>query len=268
MNVPTLIKEVSLDYVVRGHSAGVPTIFLHGFTDSYKSFSRIMPLLPGSMCSIAVSQRGHGDSDRPEAGYSPSDFAKDIAMLMDRLELPDAVIVGHSMGATVAQRFAIDFPERIRKLVLVGSFFNLKDHLDGQTFRDSVVSTLEDPIDPAIVRGFQVSTISKPVPNTFLDDVILESLKVPSRIWKSTLEALIESDFTGELGNIRVPTLLLWGDGDTFAGRTEQDRLLSSIPGSRLKVYPGIGHWPHWEVPGRVAVDIANFVMGFRSPVF
>lgn len=265
MSAPALLKEVSLDYFVRGHSMGVPVVLLHGFTDSYRSFSRVMPWLPGSMCAIAVSLRGHGDSERPEDGYSPSDFAADIAALMDRLDLPDAVIVGHSMGATVAQRFAIDFPERTRSLVLAGSFFTLKNHPTVLDFWQSVVSKLEDPIDPAIIRSFQLSTTEKPVPDRFLEDVIRESLKVPARVWKATMRAFMETDFTREMGNILVPTLLLWGDHDGFVSRSDQDRLLTSIPGSMLKVYAGLGHAPHWEDPGRVASDIANFVMGFHT---
>lgn len=265
MNSLSFAQEVCLDYVVEGRLQGVPAIMLHGFTDSCKAFSRVMTWMPSSVCAIAVSQRGHGDSDRPEDGYSPSDFAADIAALMDRLDLPEAVIVGHCMGAAVAQQFAIDFPERTRGLVLAGSFFKLKDHPLIVDLWESTVSKLEDPINPEIVRSFQASATGKPVPKLFFESVVRESLKVPARVWKETLRTLMETDLTPELRNIHIPTLLLWGDQDVFVSRNEQQKLLAAIPGSRLKVYSGTGHSPHWEDPARFAADIADFVLGFRG---
>lgn len=265
MHSMSFAQEVCLDYVVEGRQQGVPAILLHGFTDSCKAFSRVMTWLPQSMCTVAVSQRGHGESDRPETGYSPSDFAADIASLMDRLDLEQAVIIGHCMGATVAQQFAIDYPERVRGLVLASSFFKLQGHPLVLDLWESTVSKLQDPIDPSMVRTFQSSAINKQVPKLFFDSVIRESLKVPARVWKATLQALMETDLTPELQNIHVPTMLLWGDQDVFVGRSEQEKLLASIPGSRLKVYSGTGHSPHWEDPARFAADIADFVMAFRA---
>lgn len=254
-----LTREVSLDYIVQGRRMGIPVLLLHGFTDSRRSFERVLSRLPNSVYAVAVSQRGHGDSDRPEDMYSVRDFAADLAGLMDQLGLPEAIIAGHCMGATVAQRFALDFPERTRGLVLAGSFFTLRNHPGVEEFWDSTVSRLEDPIDPAIVRSFQLSTVARPIPAPFLEIVVRESLKVPAHVWKATLRALIETDFTGELGNIRVPTMLLWGDQDALVSRSDQDRLLEAIPKSRLSVYTGIGHAPHWENPTRFAAEIAHF---------
>jgi len=147
MNVSTINKEVWLDYVIQGRSFGFPVLFLHGFTDSRRSYDRIMARIPRSINAVAISQRGHGDSDRPEEDYSPSAFASDVAALMDRLKLQQALIVGHSMGGTVAQRFALDYPERTRGLVLVGSFYSIKNHDGVKEFWDSTVSKLEDPVD-------------------------------------------------------------------------------------------------------------------------
>src|SRR5262245_834674 len=154
-----LTKEVSLDYAVQGRQLGVPVLLLHGITDSRRSFDRVMPRLPASIRAFAVSQRGHGDSDRPEDGYAPHDFAADIAAFMDRFQLPASVIVGHSMGATVAQRFAIEYPERTCGLVLISSFRRTKNHPRVLDLWESTVSKLEDPIDPAVARDFQLSTV-------------------------------------------------------------------------------------------------------------
>ena len=257
MNALSTKKEVTLDYVTQGRRHGVPVVLLHGFTDSRRSFDRALARMPGSLFAVAISQRGHGDSDRPEDGYAVSDFASDVAAVLDELQLESAIIVGHCMGATVAQRFALDFPERTRSLALVGSFTIANDA--GILEFWETVAKLTDPVDPEIVRDFQMSTIKRPIPDSFLEIVIRESLKVPVRVWKKTLRALLDTDFTAELERLRVPNMLMWGERDTFATRDAQDRLLDAIPGSRLKSYPGIGHSPHWEDPTEFVMDLVAF---------
>src|SRR5918995_66980 len=88
-------------------------LMLHGYTDSWFSFSRILPLLPWDLHVLVPDQRGHGASDRPSDGYTPDDFAGDAIQLLDRLGIEKASVVGHSMGSFVAQRLAARVPERV-----------------------------------------------------------------------------------------------------------------------------------------------------------
>lgn len=255
-----LPNAVKLPYVEQGNPRGTPVVLLHGITDSWHSFERVLPHLPASIRAFAVSQRGHGDADRPTTGYGPQDFAADLAAFMDALDLDSAVVVGHSMGASIAQRFAIDHPGRTRGLVLVGSLTTWRGHPDFVELWNSVVSTLTDPIDPGFVREFQESTLAQPVPPEFLETVVRESLKLPARVWKAALlEGLLEADFSGELAAIQAPTLIFWGDRDALT-RNGQEALTTAIAGSRLVVYAGAGHGLHWEEPERFAADLAAFV--------
>ena len=252
--------NVVLDFKCVGWRSGIPVLFLHGYTDSRRSYDPVLAQLPDFLNAIAVSQRGHGDSDRPEEGYAVSDFASDVLHLMDTLNIQRSVIVGHSMGASVAQRFAIDYPDRTVGLILVGSFYTLHEHPVVMDFWESTVSRLVDPIDPAVVQAFQEQTVAHPIPRTFFDLVVQESLKVPARVWKETLRSALNSDFSEELSKIKAPTQLIWGNQDVFANRLEQTALLSAIPGSKLKVYGGIGHAPHWEEPARFVNDVVDFI--------
>lgn len=259
LNRIELANGVGLPYVERGSPSGVPVLLLHGITDSWRSFERVLPYLPDSIRAFAISQRGHGDADRPAEGYRPEDFAADIAALMHALDLGPAIVAGHSMGASIAQRFAIDHPGRTLGLVLAGSLATWRAHPDFVQLWDCVVSTLTDPIDPRFVREFQESTLAQPVPPAFLETVVRESLKLPARVWKAVLrEALLEPDFSGELARIRAPTLILWGDRDALT-RSGQEALAAAIPGSRRMVYAGAGHGLHWEEPRRFAADLAAF---------
>jgi pimeloyl-ACP methyl ester carboxylesterase len=252
---------VTLEYVEQGSPEGIPTLLLHGLSDSLRSYEMVLPHLPASIHALAISQRGHGDSSRPATGYTPSDFAADLAAFLDALEIERTVIVGHSMGSTIARRFALDYPERLLGLVLVGSFATLEDKPDVDGLAQAVAE-LRDPVDPAFVAEFQQSTLAQPVSPEFFDVVVQESLKLPARVWKAVLEGLMGPDHPTDVRSIKAPTLILWGDQDAFCPRSDQDALLAAIAGSRLVVYAGVGHDPQWEQPERFAFDLATFVQG------
>lgn len=251
---------LSLPYVEQGDPAAPPVLLLHGYTDSWRSFAGVLARLPGSVRAIALTQRGHGGAGRPAAGYRPRDFAADTAAFLDALGIDAAVIVGHSMGSAIAQRFALDHPRRVLGLVLVGAFASARGNAGLRAFWSESVSGLADPVSPAFALAFQRGTLARPVPQAFLDMVVRESLKVPARVWRAALAALLEVDHAAELPRITAPTLIVWGDRDAIFPRSDQEALLSAMPHARLLVYPGAGHSPHWEEPDRFAADLTAFV--------
>jgi non-heme chloroperoxidase len=113
---------VTLHCVEQGNRSGVPVLLLHGLSDSWHSYERVLPHLPNSIRTFALTLRGHGDSSKPNAGYAPQDHVSDAAAFMDAFGLDATVVVGHSAGSLVARRFAMDHPERTLGLVLIGAF--------------------------------------------------------------------------------------------------------------------------------------------------
>jgi non-heme chloroperoxidase len=255
-----LPNQVKLQYVEQGNSSGLPLILLHGYADSWRSFERVLPYLPKSIRTFALTQRGHGNSSRPITGYRPRDFATDLAEFMNVLGLKTAAIVGGSSGGIIARRFAIDYPNRTLGLILVGSPLTLKEKPSVLELWYSTISKLEDPIDPGFVRGFMMSQLAQQVPQAFLKTMLRENLKVPARVWMATLEGLLEDDSLEELNRIKAPALIVWGDKDTVIPRSDQETLLERIAGSRLVVYPGAGHALYWEEPAQFASDIVAFI--------
>src|ERR671914_345453 len=211
-----LPHRVKLPYVEQGDPSGVPVILLHGYTDSWYSFEPVLPHLPESIHAFAMTQRGHGDANRPAGGYRTRDFAADVVAFMDALRLGPAVVVGSSMGSTNAQRFAIDHPERVLGLVLASSFATYRGNPMAIDLWQSGVSQLTDPIDPGFVREFQESTLAQPISPAFLDTIVQESLKVPAFVWRAGFAGFLEDGFANELDKINAPTLLVWGGAVTF----------------------------------------------------
>ncbi|MDQ3438628.1 MAG: alpha/beta fold hydrolase [Actinomycetota bacterium] len=260
-----LPNRVRLPYVEHGDPLGVPVLFLHAIADSWRSFEPVLSHLPESIHTFALTQRGHGDASRPASGYRVHDFAADLEAFMDALHLEAAVVVGGSSGGFIARRFAIDNPERTLGLVLLGSPASLRNKPGVLEMWDSTISKLTDPISPDLVREFAEGTLTRTVPQAFLETIVRENLKAPARVWKDTFKGLLEDDSLAELDKIKVPTLIVWGDQDAILPRSDQESLAAAITGSRLLVYPGAGHAFYWEEPGRVASDLTAFITEFEA---
>lgn len=256
-----LPTRVVLPYFEHGDPAGIPILLLHGFADSWRSFEPVLDHLPTSIHAFALTQRGHGDASKPAAGYHVRDFAADLAAFMDAVPIQAAILAGHSMGSAVALRFAIDHPERTLGLILVGASPSLRANPGARQFWEATISRLTDPVDPDFVRRFVEGMVVKPLPQPLFEAVLQESRKVPAHVWKAAFESRFrsEDDYAEQLGQIKAPTLILWGDQDARYPRSDQEVLAADIPEARLVVYPGAGHLLHLEQPKRFASDLVTF---------
>lgn len=256
----TLTSGVRLSYAEHGMGSGPPVLFLPGPTDSWRSYVMTLERLPAQIRAIAVSPRGHGDSDKPASGYLVEDFAGDVVDLLDATDIDRAVLVGHSGSCLVARRVAIDHPARIGGLVLEAAPTTLRGHAALQEFVHSVVPRLADPIDANFARSFVTDTSSKHIAAETLDTLVEDVAKVPARVWREMFSELLEYDDSDELMRVSAPTLLIWGDCDALVSREMQDILTDRVRSAELIVYAGVGHTPRWEDPQRFSEDVANLV--------
>lgn len=260
----TLANGLTLSLAEQGDPLGRALVLLPGPTDSWWSYQPVLERITPSIRTIAVSQRGHGDSDKPATGYRVEDFAADVPELLDALAAEQAVLAGHSGSCLVARRVAIDAPERVAGLVLEASPVTLRGNPALEEFVESVVSRLEEPVDPEFARSFVVDTSSGDVEPEVVDRLVSELLKVPAHVWREVFAALLQYDDVDELGRITAPAQLLWGDADTLVGRKTQEQLAARLASAELVVYPGVGHTPRWEDPARFASDVCRFVEQLR----
>jgi non-heme chloroperoxidase len=255
----TLESGLRLSCAHQGARSDPVVVMLPGPTDSWRSYQPILDRLPPDLRAIAVSQRGHGDSDKPQVGFSVEDFAADVVALLDVLVVERAVLAGHSGACLAARRVAVDHPERVAGLLLEASPTTLRGHAGFNEFYDSVVSGLHDPISADFARSFVLDTSSDHVAPQLLEQLVDELLKVPARVWRAMFTDLLHYDDMADLKRITAPTLLVWGDSDPLVPRDMQDQLVGHIPGAGLLVYPGIGHTPRWEDPSRFSNDLTAF---------
>jgi pimeloyl-ACP methyl ester carboxylesterase len=255
-----LAADLRLAYAERGRESD-PVVILHpGPTDSWRSYEPVLDRLPPGIRAIALSPRGHGESDKPERGYTVEDFATDVVAVLDALGIRRAVLAGHSASCLVARRVALDHPQRVAGLVLEASPHHLGADAAFREFVHSVALHLADPIDRDFARSFVVDTSSDDIDPALVDALVDDVLSVPARVWREMFADLLAYDDTVRLADITAPTLLVWGDRDGLVPRAIQDTLAEHIPATELTVYAGAGHTPRWDDPQRFADDLAAFV--------
>jgi non-heme chloroperoxidase len=258
LSTPTA-GTVELPVIAQGDAAGVPVVLLPGVSDSARSYLPLLVHLPPSLRVLALTLRGHGDAPKPDGGYDLAQMTADVVAALDRHGVDRAVVAGHSMGSIVAAELALTAPERVRGLVLMGARPTWRDPVGDELCE--VFLGLRDPIDPALLREFQESTLAGPVPDAFLETVVSESLKLPARVWHAVSlgDGPMRGDHAGRLGEIAVPTLVARGGRDDMASDADLAALVAGVPGAESVVYPDAGHAFHWEDPAAFARDLLAF---------
>ena len=255
-----LSTGVRIHYAEQGPAKGMPMILLHGYSDSWFSYSLVLSALSRDTRVYALDLRGHGNSDRPAAGYAMRDLAADVIAFMDAKGIARATIVGHSMGGFVAQQVALVAPRRVSALVLMGTGTTPRNFSGLDEF-EKVVKELPDPVPDAFAREFQLSTIQVPVSQAFVDRVVAESLKLPARVWREVMVGLITYEPAVALGRAGIPTLVIHGLKDPWVPAAEADALAAMVGTKRVVKYSDAGHAMHWERPAAVSRDVLAFLV-------
>ncbi|RWM06532.1 alpha/beta hydrolase [Mesorhizobium sp.] len=233
-----------------------PLVLVHGFTDTSRSFSLLVPYLAGRRL-IMPDLRGHGASQAGE-DCAVADFAEDIAGLIRRLRLDRPVLVGHSLGAMVSIALAARHPELIGGLVVVAG--TLKTGFAPDHPLVAGVAALRDPIAPADPFYDWWHACGPGVPRAFLAAMAQDASAMPAARWRAILEEIRRTDLTAAARAVRVRTLIIAGACDPLFGEAHQQALAQALAGSRLVWAEHCGHNPHWEDPAFVAEAIVEMM--------
>ncbi len=251
----------TLPCVEQGSDSGVPVLLLHAVGESWRSWSRLLACLPPDLRALALTQRGHGDADKPARGYRLGEAAADAVGVLDAVGIDRAVIAGTSSGGLVAQQVAVDRPDRVSALLLVGSPRSLRDTPAPDWVLDADVLT--DPVPPSFARASVESfTVGRALPPDFVEEMVEDAARVPAAVWRAAVAGLLDAEPPTGTGTVSAPTVALWGDRDDVLAREDEERMVAAIPGAELRVYEGTGHLVLWEQPERVAADLVTLVRG------
>jgi len=261
-----LPNGMTMGVVERGDPNGPAVVLIHGYTDNARDWLPLVPYLDKRFHLLVVDIRGHGASSKPECCYALIDFAYDIKLLLDVKHIDRADIVGHSLGSMIAQVFAEQFPDRVRRAILVSSTGGRRADCSVQNdganmdFRSEIVK-LTDPIDPE--SAFMVEWYASPTPvdDDFLKRQRADAARIPVKVWLAVLDQGLNGlDLQQSLSKLKAPTLLLWGDKDPIFGPADRCALQHALPRAEVKIFKDLGHNMFWEQPEWVAKEVNGFL--------
>ncbi|MDB6107863.1 MAG: alpha/beta hydrolase, partial [Gammaproteobacteria bacterium] len=189
--VVLLPNNQHLAYIDMGAPLGPPVVLIHGYTDNARDWVPLIPYLSNRFRLIVVDIRGHGRSDKPECCYTRIDFAYDIKLLLDALHIARADVVGHSLGSMITQVLAEEWPQRVRKVVLVSSSGGPRA---GSTPKKPAfdyaaeIRKLKEPIDPDSPFMIAWWSSPKPVNADFIRRQRRDAANIPLAVWLAVLD--------------------------------------------------------------------------------
>ena len=235
--------------------SGPPLFLLHSLGTNARFWKDVFPFLSGHFTIYALDMLGHGESDKPSSDYTIVDHARVVIKLMDLQRLSQVHLVGNSVGAQIGAEVAAAYPKRVERLALVG--------LPSWSSEEERRELLERALDQLDDRGLpRPRTLEELTPMfTHPSPILLDRLnasRARAGEWvKKTLQQVWTYDAASRLGDIRCPTILLFGDQDPL---TKQLSFLEQhLPSARSSVLAESGHMPQVDTPQAVAKTLLTF---------
>ena len=263
---------------VRFHRSGDGPllVLLHGIASTADTWAPVATGLAANHTVIAPDLLGHGASAKPRGDYSLGAYASGVRDLITALGHERATVVGHSLGGGIAMQFAYQFPERVERLVLISS-----GGLGREVHPILRASTLPgSEIVLALLGRRWLRTTGGAVGAT-LGRLGLRAGEDLAGV-AAGLASLGDADARGAFvhtaraaidpGGQRVsatdrlylaahlPTLIVWGERDPIIPAAHGEAAHAAIPGSRLEIFAGAGHFPHREQPVRFVSLVEDFM--------
>ena len=267
------IDGVRMHFQEIGDTTAPAMVLIHGFASSTLVWSKVfLELAAAGFRVIAVDMLGYGYSGKPRNGeYTIGAQARLVTQLLDSLRIKRAHIVGSSYGGAVAATCALDYPNRVDKLILIAPVNNNRP-LEFKLMRMFGAPVFGDVVSPLLIGSRRLLRMRmKRVYDRHewvLDERRVDARHQPLRA-SGTQRAIIRTirgwdaeRISRDAGLIKQPTLLLWGDNDIEIPLADGERLHCEISGSRLIVFLNCGHLPHEEYPEAFTQVVTDFCFG------
>jgi len=272
------VDGIKLHYQEFGEAAKPPIILIHGYTASVYVWRKVAPMLADAGFHVlAVDLVGFGYSEKPRwFDYSIPAQARMITRFMDRLGLGAATLLGSSYGAAVASTVALDYPERVEKLVLVSAVINdrIKRHPILRLASIPLVGEVVTPFlsDSRAIHRYRMRDTFGAASQDLITDERVESVRRPLHAADGhhSLLATSRNWFADRIEHdaclIKQPTLILWGEDDNVTPPSDAQKLLNDVLHSRLVMFKNCGHLPQEEVSDAFVRVVTEFCLADRQP--
>ena len=260
-------EGAEIAYSDEGQRAGVPLVLIMGLGGSAEEWGDDFLLeLRRQRRVVRFHNRGVGLSSNTVTNFTFTHMARDVIAVIEALGLSEADVLGYSMGGMVAQRLVLDYPERVRRLVLMATHFGGPEVVQPQE-RVQPLFERRPPGEslPEQFRRF-CSALAAPgfaeahmeLAERFAEGRMRNPVSLPT--YQAQMTSILSDDRSARVQDINVPTLVVHGDQDALVP-VENGRLLAGrVPGATLHILPGCGHLPTWEQPQPVLAVLARFL--------
>ena len=258
------LKAGELSFNVLESGSAEPTLlFLHYWGGSARTWQAVASQLSTDFRCIAYDQRGWGESDAPEQGYSIGDLALDARHIIEALHVRRYVLVGHSMGGKIAQFLAAKRPPGLAGLVLVAPATPTPQNIP-EPARQAQLHAYDSRENALEAMAFLTA---HPPSDRLGEQILADNFAARSPEAKLAWPtSLAYEDISGEVGNIAVPTLILAGDQDRQDPLEQHRReVLPRIPGAKIEVIRDSGHLIPIDQPHQLAEAIRAFVLALAN---
>lgn len=272
----TLLNGETVAYVDEGKGPET-IIFIHGLGSYLPAWDKNITELRGHYRTVAVDLPGYGKSSKEGVEVSMAHYANTVLALMDRLNLKQAVLAGHSMGGQVAMTAALQAPERVKKLILAApagleTFTDQQKQLFKATVTPESIqkTTPEQVVASYKVNFYQMLADVQPMIDDRLKMVESADFGNYSKAVAGSVAAMVDEPVYEKLPQLQVPTLLIFGENDalipnkyfnpSLTPKAVADIGKTHIKGSQVVMVPEAGHFLQFEKPEAFNKAVRDFL--------
>jgi len=230
-----------------------PILILHGWGSSSKKWESVKEILESKGFEVYTPDLpGFGTSSPPEKPWSVDDYRDWVEKFCEKNNLSQFFLLGHSFGGRIAVKLAVKYPERVAGLILCG----VPAIRDDSGVRDITMQT-----SSAFSKKFSFLPFYPFLRKLFYKFLVRQSDYINLEgTMKETFKKVVNEDLSAYLPQIRVKTLVLWGEKDEYVPLQMASMIKSRVLNAELLIIPNIGHSPYLEIPNAFAELIINFI--------
>lgn len=243
------------------YGRGKPVILLHGWLGSWGLWQKTMAYLGQSYRTYALDFWGFGESGKKINTYQVNDFVSMVDQFMEKLGIVSAPLVGHSMGGTVSLLVAIRYPERVKKVTVVGS------PIAGNSLAFMLKVAGMRPIAFLLFTFFGLFRFGMRLASPFIcrdpsfpDMMDRDLSKTTLESFLLSIASLRNTDVRPELSKIRIPAMGMYGDLDNIVHPRQWQPMLAGIPHTRVERFSNAGHFIMLDDPARFMSTLKDFL--------